>query len=144
VERRRILLVGCVAGNRDEPAPARELYISRLFRTRRAYAELKGCDWFIVSAKHALLDPEAWTRPYDLALSQLTPAEREAWAALVRGQLCLRYGQLTGTTFELHAGAVYVKALRPLLEQDGATVETPLAGLGIGQQLAWYNRRLRP
>ncbi len=49
-----------------------------------------------------------------------------------------RLGRLSGTTFEVHAGAPYVEAIRGLLEAAGASVVLPLRGLTQGQQLRWY------
>jgi hypothetical protein len=53
-------------------------------------------------------------------------------------------GCLRGVVVEIHAGAEYVDELGPMLEQQGAIVELPLAGLQIGEQLSWYKRRLSP
>jgi hypothetical protein len=56
--RMRLGLVGCVKPKLPHAAPARELYTSALFWGRRVYVE-RTCDrWFILSAKHALVDPE--------------------------------------------------------------------------------------
>ncbi|MDQ3812222.1 MAG: hypothetical protein M3336_18225, partial [Chloroflexota bacterium] len=64
----------------DRPLPARELYVSPLFRAARAYPErCYGPDhWLILSARHRLVDPETVLAPYDLSLRQLMAAEREA------------------------------------------------------------------
>jgi hypothetical protein len=60
------------------PLPARDLYVSPLFRAARAYAERHyGPEgWLIQSARHGLADPNQVLAPYDLSLRQLTRAER--------------------------------------------------------------------
>jgi hypothetical protein len=61
----RVGLVGCVKSKQSQAAPARELYVSPLFRGRRAWVE-RTCDrWFILSAKHGLVEPDRVLAPYD-------------------------------------------------------------------------------
>ena len=132
--------IGLVAWGRleaDRPLPARELYVSPLFRAARAYAERRyGPDhWLILSARHGLVDPETVLAPYDLSLRQLTAAEREAWGDRVATELTDRFP--AGTVLWFHAGALYRAAIAPVVVHQ---VRAPLAGLGIGQQLAWYRR----
>jgi hypothetical protein len=52
-------LVSCSRLKADRPLPARELYLSPLFRAASAYAERRyGSDrWLILSARHRLLHP---------------------------------------------------------------------------------------
>lgn len=136
------ILIGCVAGKRNEPCEARDLYTSDLFRKRRVYAEQSGIDWLIVSAKYGILQPDIWTHPYDVALTDLTKPEREAWAELVCGQLTLIYGRLARQTFELHAGGLYRRELERAFTERDASLVYPLAGLGIGKQKRWYLDRV--
>lgn len=128
-------LVACGKGKLDRPAPARELYNGALFRKASAYCEATYDGWFILSAKHGLIDPETVVAPYDLSLSHLSPDERRAWAKRVVADL--RRRDLMDATLHLHAGEKYARPLAPLL---GAT-DRPLIGLGIGRQLAWYRAR---
>jgi hypothetical protein len=53
-------------------------------------------------------------------------------------RLELLTGSLASRTIEVHAGSTYVEALRAPLETKGAFVLEPLAGLKMGQRLAWY------
>ena len=73
--------------------------------------------------------------PYDLSLRQLTAAEREAWGDRVAVELTDRFP--AGTVLWFHAGASYRAAIAPVVAHQ---VRAPLAGLGIGAQLAWYRR----
>ncbi len=140
---RRVLLVGCVKGKGPGPAPARELYTSDLFRKRRHYADASGAPWCILSALHGLVRPDDLLEPYDLALAKQPAAYRDRWGRDVVEQLEAHLAPLRDTTFEMHAGAAYVDAVRRRLEAAGARVLLPLRGLTQGQQLAWYLRPSR-
>jgi hypothetical protein len=61
---------------------------------------------------------------------------------LVLGQLRATLGSLDGLHFLIHAGARYVVAICDGLRDACATLDVPTAGLGLGQQLAWYSRQL--
>jgi hypothetical protein len=93
----------------------------------------------ILSAKHGVLQPTATVDPYDVALGQLMATDRREWGERTAAQLRAIFGDLRQMTFRLHAGVHYRDALAPHLPHWTA----PLAGLRIGQQLAWY-RRHRP
>jgi uncharacterized HhH-GPD family protein len=104
-----------------------------------------SCDtWFVLSAKHGLLDPDEVIEPYDVALKDLSPAAQRAWSADVLVTLRDRLGDLCGRVFEIHAGSAYRdNGLVSGLKSAGATVEIPTEGLTIGQQLAFYARDAR-
>ncbi|MGI9149443.1 MAG: DUF6884 domain-containing protein [Chloroflexota bacterium] len=51
-------LVACSRAKADGPRPARQLYISPLFRAARACCERHYGRWLILSALHGLVDPE--------------------------------------------------------------------------------------
>ena len=132
-----MVLVGCVKLKLARAAAAKDLYRSPLWQRRRNYAEASRCPWMILSAKHGLLDPETQIAPYDLALAALSAAEQRAWGEHVVGQLEERLGSLAGTTFEVHAGRAYRRAIEPGIAERGGSVAAPLEGLGMGEQLAW-------
>lgn len=136
-----IRLVGCVKTKRSEPAPAQDLYISDLFKKRRAYVQSLGGRWFILSAQHGLVAPDDVLDPYDMALKEQAAQYRAHWGRQVVEALLERLGPLEGRQFEVHAGAAYVDALRQPLTAAGGRLLLPLAGLGQGQQLSWYLQR---
>lgn len=123
----------------EAAAAARDLYTSPLFAKRRAYAEDRGCPWFVLSARHGLLSPGEVIEPYDVALKEQSPAYRRAWGEWTVARLELELGRLAGRAVEVHAGSAYAEAVRDPLERAGATVITPLAWLRQGEQLAWYS-----
>jgi hypothetical protein len=98
------------------------------------------CDrWFILSAKHGLVDPTTTLAPYDVTLRDLGHEERRRWSAWVLGDLERVCGSLRPHTFEIHAGDAYVRfGLEEGLIRSGAAVERPSAGLSLGQQLRFY------
>ena len=136
-----LVLVGCAKQKRATAAPAQDLYTSPLFRKSRAYAESTGIAWFVLSAKHGLVGPEAVLEPYDVTLSRTSRDYRREWARRVLRQLDEACGSLDGRSIEIHAGTAYTSSLRPLLESRGAVVVEPLQGLRQGQRLAWYGSR---
>jgi hypothetical protein len=71
-------------------------------------------------------------------LRQLTARQREAWGDRIAIELTDRLP--AGTVLWFHAGALYRNAIAPVVVHQ---VRSPLAGLRIGEQLAWYHRRLQ-
>jgi phage gp16-like protein len=133
----RIGLVGCGKAKLSHAAPAKDLYTSTLFRLAREYAE-ETCDrWFILSAKHGLVDPDSVLEPYELpmaALGRLVPGSpRDRWSVKVVAQL--RALGLTLHQFVLLAGSDYGDGLRGLL------MEEPLDGMQIGERMHWLKAK---
>lgn len=138
----RIGLIGCVKSKRTSPAPAGDLYTSALFRGRRAAVEASCDRWFVLSALHGLIPPEEVLEPYDLALTGLPVAARREWSSHVLSALGEELGELAAYDYEVHAGAAYIEyGLIDGLRDAGASVDLPVAGLALGQQLAWYAGR---
>jgi hypothetical protein len=135
-----VLLLGCVATKRPYRARAKDLYCSPLWSGRRRYAESTCRPWFVVSALHGLVEPEEYLEPYDPALTDLTAAARRIWGDQVIEALALRV-PLAHSMLEVHAGSAYRAAIHEPLRRRGARMVVPLAGLGLGQQLAWYRSR---
>lgn len=152
----RIVLIGCGAAKLPTRAEAKDLYIGSLFTLRRKYAEAVGDHWAILSAKHGLVFPLDELDPYDLTLDQLSAPERRKWAYRVCHHFHVEFptvkatvpdpmvaGELERTVVELHAGAPYRELVFPILEFLGYEVQVPLVNKGIGEQKAFYVRRLR-
>lgn len=133
-----IILVTCVKSKGTRPAPAKDLYISALFRKERAYAERAGVPWFILSAEHGLVAPDEWLAPYERYLADTSPSYRSAWGGWVAARLDLLAGPLCDKLVEIHAGSLYLDTIRPYLEKLGARVIDPLHGLSMGRRLSWY------
>jgi hypothetical protein len=124
-------LVACCKTKLGVPARAEDLYRSPLFRKARAFCLAHYSRWFILSAKYGLVEAGQVLEPYDCTLLKQGRLARRKWGELVYSQLAER--GLASERFVAHAGKVYVMPLAEKLR-----IETPLAGLGIGRQMAWY------
>ena len=135
-----LCLVSCGRRKVSNAVPAKDLYCSPQFRKTRELVESQGWPWFILSAKHGLLDPERRTEPYDMTLNNMGAAERREWAKTVMDALEPR---LTGVrSIVIFAGETYRKHLAPDLCSRGIEVHVPMEGLLQGEQLAWLNAQL--
>ncbi|MFI6518643.1 DUF6884 domain-containing protein [Spirillospora sp. NPDC050679] len=135
-----LVLVGCVKDKADRPVPVRDLYLGALWGYRRARAERAGRPWFVLSGRWGLVHPDEVIAPYDTDLTVQPVAYRRAWGAFVVQRLLL-HGPLAGRHVEIHAGKAYVDPVRAGLEELGATVSAPVAGMGLGESLAWYKQQ---
>lgn len=138
---KRIHLVSCVAGKRAEPTAAQDLYTSAWFRKARSFVEQQGGPWFILSAKHGLVEPERRIGPYEQTLNRMGAVARRAWARTVLDDLLPRLAAQAEVVFL--AGQKYREHLVGALEDAGFQVRVPMEGLAIGQQLSWLSRNGR-
>ncbi|EMA30334.1 hypothetical protein C444_10639 [Haloarcula japonica DSM 6131] len=140
---REVGLVSCVKTKRDEPTIPKDLYTSDYFEKMRSYAEQYHDDWWILSAKHGLIDPDGEPiEPYDETLSDARVAKKREWAEQVAEQLDEQGLLSEDVTVVFHAGKDYYVELLSLIEDSRVTIEIPTEGLGIGEKQAWYKERL--
>lgn len=130
-----VTLVPCVSAKLPHAAPASDLYVSPLFRKSRILAEHSD-RWYVVSAKHGLVDPGSRLEPYDVTLASMTAAERGEWARRVRDQLAEVLGP-DDTVLSL-GGRSYSAPLL-LGEFNVHGVVYPLGRLPIGKRLQWLD-----
>lgn len=131
-------LVSCVSRKRDHRLAAKDLYISDWFVKARAYVEQAGDEWFILSAEHGLVSPEAVIDPYERTLNTMRIADRRAWGSKVLKQLLLKLQGVDRVV--ILAGARYREFLVDAIRAKGLTVDIPLEGMRIGEQLRWLKR----
>lgn len=142
----RLLILGCGAEKTptvDGPIPAKDLYTGTLFRARRKYAEASGAKWMILSAQHGLIGPETPVLYYDRRIDDLTADDRSDLQASIIKELIALFGSeeaIEGKIVEMHAPAQYVELVREVVEDFRPEIETPLEGLGIGEQMAFYKK----
>ena len=159
----RVVLVSCGKTKGPAAAPARDLYTGELFRKSRDYAEgliarREADAWFILSAKHGLLDPAKVIAPYDATLSDDMAS---TWAWGVHLDLMRRVRPCRGPTdgsdlpeLVILAGATYAVPLVETLVRPAAPFEPtipafrwphvlPLHGLEIGDRLHWFSEQRR-
>jgi hypothetical protein len=130
-----VCLVSCVGSKQAVPAPAKDLYQSDWFIKARSYVEAMGCPWFILSAKHGLISPGQVTPPYEQTLNTMGVSERRTWARVVQKQMDERMPDASHIV--VLAGARYREFLMDYLRGRSATVDVPMVGLRIGEQLGW-------
>jgi cytoplasmic iron level regulating protein YaaA (DUF328/UPF0246 family) len=135
-----VAFVACVGKKNSTPMPARDLYTSAWFRKASAYATRTAGEWYILSAKYGLVSPDEVIKPYDETLNRMPAAARRAWAKRVMDDLTQRLEP--GDEVIILAGQRYRADLLDPLRQMGCTVQIPMQGLRIGEQLAWLNRQL--
>jgi len=138
----RIALVSCVKKKRSSAAPARDLYLSQLFRGLRHYAETRADAWYILSAEHGLLGPDQVIEPYERSLNTMLKRDRSAWAARVQKQLLESLP--ADAEIILLAGLRYREEIESFLWQQGFSVSVPLEGLKIGEQLQQLKQEAKP
>lgn len=146
LERRETaVLIACSKKKRQGRWPAGELYEGELFKAQLAYARdvlgMADDQIFILSAKYGLVGLAQELEPYDLMLAQLTEQERRQWGAKVIDEL----GKMAPFVYKvvLLAGKVYRDAISPGLRIAQIAIDTAVpAGLGYGQQVAWFKRQV--
>lgn len=78
----KVILISCAKTKRNTPSAAKDLYQSDLFRSMRRYAEENADTWYILSAKHGVLQPDTIIDPYEKTLNQMTKPETKAVSAM--------------------------------------------------------------
>jgi hypothetical protein len=109
----------------------------------RSYAEQYHDDWWILSAKHGLLDPDGEPiGPYDETLSSARVATEREWDEKVAEQLDKEGLLSDDVTPVIQAGKDYYEELLPLIEDSGVNIEIPTEGLDFFEKKAWYNEQI--
>ena len=132
----RIFLISCSKSKRDSCAKAEQLYTSPLFRKSLLFAiSQNNSAYFIVSAKHGLLAPDAVVEPYDVTLKKMTAAARSSWGKSVAAKL----SQIVkiGDSIVFLSGAAYSKPIIQHLRGQGILFQSPLQTKSLGQRLSF-------
>jgi len=135
-----IALVGCSSSKLKQPAPARQLYTSQLFRAAIALAEFRHDVVYVISAKHELVALDQVIAPYDLVISAIAKEWRTIWGVRVWDSILRRHQNVDRQVF-IYAGKDYA---RPI-ERAGfhqAAFHEPLAKMQVGQRLQWLKQQL--
>lgn len=118
----RVVLIGSSGGVATAPCPAAELFTSPGFVAARDLAIGAGERWFVLSARHGLLDPDDVVGPFENQLGDRPLGYRKAWGEWVAAQLADRMW-LSGLVVEVHGGVDFAQPLRQPLGRRGAGVE---------------------
>src|SRR6266851_2825565 len=134
---RKVALVSCASKKSELTFNAEALYASDLFQKASRLASSITTSWYILSAKHGLLEPQEVIEPYDVTLNTLPKEQREKWSQNVFHKL--RKLLRPGDEVIFFAGSKYREFLEPKLREAGFRVQVPMLGLSIGRQLQWLN-----
>lgn len=137
---RKIAFVSCVSKKAEEPQPAKDLYTSDWFKKASTYGEKVSDSWYILSAKHGVLEPDQEIAPYDETLNEMGADQRRDWAVKVAQQL--EEILQPGDQVILLAGQRYREYLLEPIRILGCDVKIPMKGLRIGEQLSWLKEKL--
>jgi hypothetical protein len=140
-----VALIGCSKSKNLLDGTPEELYAGRLLHLHLAYArrvlQLPDECIFILSARHGLVALDQKIAHYDLALSSLSITKRQSWGRQVVSRL-LEVAPGVCRVWMM-AGNVYSTAVSDSMRYwDIERLSPHPAGLGIGQQLAWYKQAL--
>jgi hypothetical protein len=131
---RTVVVISCGRNKKQTKDKVSELYTSQRFRLSRHLAERLGLQYFVVSAKHGLLEPTATIEPYDVSLETLSGEQRVAWAKDVLNRL-LSASKKTVHVISL-ADDEYAAPLRDLFNEKKIPVTQPLEGFSKEARLA--------
>lgn len=143
----KIILISCVSQKKHikegETLPAKNLYISTLFKKSWSYANKLDPDKiFILSAKYGLLAPEKPIEYYNETLLKCPASKQRKWAENILSQLKREGCDLENDEFILLAGKTYYKYL--LGDNGIRKYELPYLGLkGIGFILKFLTTKLK-
>jgi len=78
----QIGLISCTKSKREQSAKPKNLYMeSAFFRKARKYVEANSDLWYILSAKHHLIEPDGPSiEPYNETLSGAPVAKKKEWS----------------------------------------------------------------
>lgn len=139
-----IAILGCGDAKQDlsdkvHPIPLAELYTSTYFELKRQYGRQVTDDYYILSAKYGLADPEQnIERAYDLTVHDFGATERLNWARDVHNSLenILASKGTTEITCTWLAGQAYLDPIRPVLDETPCEHQFPFdQTAGIGEQM---------
>ncbi len=124
---RKLFLIACSESKLSYPARAVDLYQGQAFKLAVKSAFRADADILILSAQHGVVQPDQMLEPYDCSLLRRSTSWRAEWAKTTAKQLS-KYKDRPTTIL---AGKFYASAATGFSNKS-----TPLAGLGIGQQLS--------
>lgn len=122
--------------------PLIDLYTGPLYSLRLAYARRLGGPHLIVSAFYGARSPDYPGVPYERSLARLPRRDpTRLWYDDVVRTAVLSHTRSGDRVIAL-ASRPYVEGWAHEVHSADRTVETPLAGMGMGQQLRWLRARL--
>lgn len=131
-----VYLISCVSKKQNTPMKASDLYVSEWFKKARIF--VGNNSYYILSAKHGLLNPETVIEPYEKTLNKMSKLEKTEWSNLVVKQI--KQVIPNNNILVFLAGRNYREfVIHQLIDYE---IQIPMKGLGIGQQLKWLNENI--
>lgn len=140
----KIALVGCCKPKLQKPAPARELYLSRLFTLSLKLAERDHDHAYVVSAEYGLVDLDRVISPYDKRMSDIGKEWKAVWGSQIWSSIMERHPKAPRAITFL-CGADYADPIRAAGHRAPAidTFAYPMARMQIGQRLSFLQGELQ-
>lgn len=79
-EKPPLFVIGCGRHKKKKPTLAKDLYTSDRFKRSKSIASNVGSSFFVLSAKHGLLQPDQLVEPYDVDICTLDAEIKAQWA----------------------------------------------------------------
>ena len=134
----KIALIACVSKKNPYTCPAKDLYISSLFKSSYSFAKKIGVDKiFILSAEYHLVEEDRELPPYENTLNDKNTAYIKKWAEEVKKQLREKT-DVEHDEFIILAGEKYRKYIVDILTNKCI----PLEGKRIGEQLSYLKQMI--
>lgn len=118
------------------PTPAKDAYISPIFKVHREYAECVATEWRILSAWYGFLHPEAVIEDYDARFRASDLQPRNWWRLKGLWQQARALPHCERVI--LLGGALYRQVMKRALEglYLPCEITEPFAGLGLGRTMS--------
>lgn len=123
-------LVACCSKKLNTKLPAKDMYISTLFKYSMKYLSKRCDNIFILSAKYGLLELSEEIEPYNKFLNKISKVDRNKWNIEVLTKL-KKKTNLENDKFIILAGKKYREELIKYIKK----YDIPMKNLGIGKQL---------
>lgn len=137
---RKIAFVSSVSKQAEERQPATDLYTSDWFKKASHYGEKVSDKWYILSARHGILEPQEEIAPYDETLNNMSADQRRAWARDVAREL--EEVLQPGDQVILLAGKRYREFLLEPIRILGCDLKIPMEGMQKEEQIDWMETQL--
>lgn len=82
-----IIIIQCSNSKKSQQTKASELYTSERFNLSKKIAEKYAKTWFILSAKHGLIEPDKLVTPYDRTITDFSVDEKKEFISNVINQI---------------------------------------------------------
>ena len=132
-----ISLIACSKSKQDHKCKAGEMYTGSLYTKSKELVEKSGEKWWILSAKHHLLDPDKEIEPYNEYLGDFSADELHAWEEEVIKEM-KDAGIKEDEKIHVYAGKKYFEGLQETFKN----IECMWEGDGEGYILENLNKKL--